>query len=84
MSELTSETQDEMVSVAGFRDPTEAQFAKGMLESAGIECLMQGENANDLFPGALRVRLQVRAADEDAARTLLTNAEADIPNDSGV
>ena len=84
MSELTNETQDDMISVAGFRDPTEAQFAKGMLESAGIECLMQGENANDLFPGALRVRLQVRAADEEAARALLTNAEADNPNDTVV
>ena len=81
MSEMTGEDQQEMVSVAAFRDPTEAQFAKGMLESAGIECLMQGENANDLFPGALRVRLQVQAVDETAARALLTNAEIEPVDD---
>jgi hypothetical protein len=65
------------VSVAGFRDPTEAQMAKGMLEAAGIECLLQGENANALYPGALRVKLQVRAADESAAHALLTDVELD-------
>jgi hypothetical protein len=65
---------DEMVSVAGFRDPTEAQFAKGMLEAAGIESLLQGENANALYPGMLRVRLQVRAEDEEAARALLSDS----------
>jgi hypothetical protein len=42
-----TEMDEELVSVAGFRDPTEAQMAKGMLESAGIETLMQGENANE-------------------------------------
>ena len=67
--------EQEMTSVAGFRDPSEAQMAKGMLESAGIECLLQGENANALYPGALRVRLQVRAEDQAAARALLTEAE---------
>ena len=71
----THEHDEDMISVAGFRDPTEAQFAKGMLESAGIETILQGENANALYPGALRVRLQVRAADESAARALLTDSE---------
>jgi len=70
-----TEMDEELVSVAGFRDPTEAQMAKGMLESAGIETLMQGENANALYPGALRVRLQVRAADEAEARELLKDVE---------
>jgi hypothetical protein len=73
--------QAEMVAVASFRDPSEAQMAKGMLEAAGVECLMQGENANELFPGALRVRLQVRAADEAAARTLLGDAELGLEGD---
>jgi len=73
--------QAEMVGVASFRDPSEAQMAKGMLEAAGVECLMQGENANELFPGALRVRLQVRAADEAAARGLLADAELGLEGD---
>ena len=78
MNEVISaeaEHEEELVSVAGFRDPTEAQFAKGMLEAAGITTVMQGENANALYPGALRVRLQVRTADEAAARALLSDAE---------
>ena len=69
--------QGEMVSVAKFREPTEAQFAKGMLEANGIECVMAGENANALYPGTLRVSLQVQAADESEARALLAAAEVE-------
>ncbi len=75
MSDKAVETGEELVGVAGFRDPSEAQMAKGMLEAAGIECLLQGENANALYPGALRVSIQVREADEAAARALLADAE---------
>jgi len=70
---------EELVSVAGFQDPSEAQMAKGMLESAGIECLLQGENANELFPGSLRVSVQVRESDEAAAQALLADAELEQP-----
>jgi hypothetical protein len=76
-----TEHEQQLVSVAGFRDPTEAHFAQGMLESAGIETLLQGENANALYPGALRVRLQVREADEAAARALLADSQSDTPED---
>ncbi len=72
---------EELVSIAGFRDPTEAHFAQGMLEAAGIETLLQGENANALYPGALRVKLQVREADEAAARALLADTELEEPAD---
>ena len=60
--------------VGRFLDPVEAQMAKGMLESAGIECFLQGENANAMVPLAFRVRLQVRHLDEAAARTLMAEA----------
>ncbi len=76
-----TEQEQQLVSIAGFRDPTEAHFAQGMLESAGIETLLQGENANALYPGALRVRLQVREADEAAARALLADSQSDTPED---
>lgn len=59
------------VTVARFSSPFEAQMARGMLESAGIECFLIGENANNLLQAAFRVRLQVAAADEEAARDLL-------------
>jgi len=66
---------EQMVSVASFRDPMEAQLARGMLEAAGIDCLLQGQNANALYPGALRVRLQVRQEDKAAAQALLADSE---------
>ncbi len=72
----TEDQADEMVTVAKFLEPTEAQMAMGMLESAGIECLLAGENANNLLALAFRVRLQVRHEDEAAARALLDSAGA--------
>lgn len=66
-----SENPDRMVMVGRFLDSAEAQMARGMLESSGIECFLQGENANALVPLAFRVRLEVRAADEAEARALL-------------
>ena len=67
--------QDSLVPVGRFLDPSEAQFAKGMLESAGIEVFLQGANANAIVPLAFRVRLSVRREDEDTARVLLAEAE---------
>lgn len=61
-----------LVTVARFESPLEAQLAKGMLESAGIESFLVGENVNNLLQAAFRVRLQVRAEDEAAATELLT------------
>lgn len=60
-----------MVTVGRFESPVEAQLAKGMLESAGVECFLAGENANNLIQSAFRVRLQVREEDEKAASELL-------------
>jgi hypothetical protein len=68
-----------MVTVGRFESPIEAQMAKGMLESAGVECMLVGENANSLLQAAFRVRLQVRAEDEAAALELLAR-----PADEGV
>ncbi len=62
---------DKFVSVGKFLEPTNAQMAKGMLESAGIECFLQGENANSLLALAFRARLLVHKQDEEAARQLL-------------
>ncbi|CAN5546412.1 hypothetical protein BH10ACI4_BH10ACI4_21230 [soil metagenome] len=60
-----------LVTVARFPDPVEAQMAKGMLESAGVETFLVGENLNHLMPVTFRVRLQVRVEDQAAARELL-------------
>jgi len=60
-----------LATVGRFESPVEAQIAKGMLESAGVECFLVGENVNNLLGAAFRVRLQVRVEDEAAARELL-------------
>ena len=65
---------EDMVEVARFENPVEAQIAKGMLESAGIECELTGENANQLIQAAFEVQLEVMAKDEEAARELLEAA----------
>jgi hypothetical protein len=66
---------EQFVTVARFEDPMEAQMAKGMLEAAGLECFLQGENANQLLGAAFRARLLVHRKDESAARELLPAAE---------
>ena len=64
-----------LATVRRFESPVEAQIAKGMLESAGVECLLVGENVNNLLGAAFGVRLRVRVADEPVARELLERAE---------
>ena len=68
-------TDGKLVTVAKFLEPVNAQLAKGMLESAGIECFLQGEQANSLLALAFRARLQVSAEDEAEARELLAETE---------
>lgn len=72
------EERNRLVEVRRFRDPVEAQMAKGMLESVGIECFLEGANANALYPLALRVGLQVRGTDEAEAVQLLMEAELGV------
>jgi Putative prokaryotic signal transducing protein len=73
-----------MVTVGRFESPIEAQMAKGMLESAGIECLLAGKNVNNLMQAAFRVSLQVREDDEAAAVELLAQpAGDDVIEDTG-
>ena len=59
------------VTVGRFESPVEAQIAKGLLESAGVESFLVGENVNHLLQSAFRARLQVWAEDEETARELL-------------
>jgi Putative prokaryotic signal transducing protein len=70
---------DGLVAVGRFESPVEAQIAKGMLESAGIECFLVGENANNLMQAAFRVRLQVRVEDEAAAQELIAGPSGQEP-----
>ena len=64
-----------LVMVGRFQDPVEAQMARGMLESQGIECVLQDVNTNAVMPLAFRVRLEVMQRDENEARLLLEEVE---------
>ncbi len=63
---------DELVTVARFQEPMEANMARSALESAGIEVFVRGEVANSMIPVAFESELQVKAADEGDARKLLS------------
>jgi len=69
---------DELVTVATFPEPMEANMARSVLEGAGIEVFLRGEMANSMVPVAFSSQLQVRSADEADARRLLESME-DMP-----
>ena len=65
---------EKLITVARFRDPSEVQMARGALEAAGVPVIVQGENANAIYPGTLSARLLVSSEDETAAREILGEA----------
>jgi len=69
---------EEVVTVANFTEPLEAEMAKLRLESAGIETFLSGENARIMEPGLGPLQLQVRAADASDARAILDDPGAGL------
>ena len=72
---------DKFVTVGKYRESIDAQMAKGLLESADIECFLQGENANSLLGAAFRARLLVHKRDEATAREILGAPSSTDPED---
>lgn len=72
---------ENLISVGKYLEPLDAQMEKSVLESAGIECFLQGENANSLLGAAFRARLLVHKKDEQAARDVLAATHEDFPVD---
>ncbi len=66
---------EQYVMIARFLEPLDAQMAKGVLESASLECFLHGENANHLLAPAFNARLMVHKKDEETARTLIETPE---------
>jgi hypothetical protein len=66
----------DIVTIASFVEPLEAQMAKLRLESAGIEVFLSGENARIMEPGLGPLQLQVNADDEADARAILADPGA--------
>jgi hypothetical protein len=74
---------DKFVTVGKFIESVDAHMAKGLLESAAIECFLQGENANNLLGAAFRARLLVHKQDEAAAREILGTPDSSELEDEG-
>jgi hypothetical protein len=70
---------DEVVTVASFTEPLEADMARLRLQSAGIEVFLRGENARILEPGLGDLSLQVAAADAEDARAILADTGMNAP-----
>ncbi len=69
--EVKGDQQDDLVTIATFPEPMEANMARSALEAAGIPVFVVGETANSLIPVAFESQLQVQVKDEAAARSLL-------------
>jgi RNA 3'-terminal phosphate cyclase len=63
----------DLVTIRTFLNPSEAEIAKGMLESAGMECFLMDENtAHNYFANTVGgIRMQVKRVDAGAATELL-------------
>ena len=76
---------DKFVTVGKYIESIDAHMAKGLLESAEIECFLQGENANSLLGAAFRARLLVHKQDEAAAREILGSPDSgELEDETGV
>lgn len=66
-----------LVTIAIYRSQGEALLAKGLLESAGIECFLANETAGRIKPDGLILdfELWVQESNAEAARELLQTRE---------
>lgn len=66
----------DLVTIASFNEPLEADMARLRLESAGIQVFLSGENARIMEPGLGPLEMQVSAEDEADARAILADPGA--------
>lgn len=67
----------ELVSVSTFRSTADAQLAKGVLDDAGIDCMIRSDNAGGMYPSLAGVELLVRSEDLERATELLASIDLD-------
>jgi hypothetical protein len=76
-----------LITIRKFRDLPEALLAKGLIESASIECFLTDDNLvrlDWLISNAIgNMRLQVSEADAEAAIEILNQAEAGDLDEAG-
>jgi tetratricopeptide (TPR) repeat protein len=81
--QLVTDDNHQLVTVATFTHPTEANIAKTVLDTEGIWSFIADENINRLYPFLTRgIKLQVRQPDAERALELLNGkpAGADVVN----
>jgi hypothetical protein len=80
---MAEREQDDFVTVASYSEVGEAALAQSVLDGAGIDSFMSGEEANILLPMS-GARLQVRLSDADTARELLNTVPTQQDEDGNV
>jgi hypothetical protein len=69
---------ERLVTIAQFTDYIEADLAKQLLDDFGIESVVTGQNAGNVFSGVLAaqdIRLQVPESQAQKAREILESHE---------
>ena len=61
----------DLVVISTFPSEADAQLAKGLLDGAGIESMIQSDNAGGMYPAISGADLVVRAEDVQKANDLL-------------
>jgi hypothetical protein len=72
---MAERNEDDFVTVASYSEVGEAALAQSVLDGAGVDSFLSGEEANILLPVS-GARLQVRLADLETAHELLNT----VPN----
>jgi hypothetical protein len=71
--------EDKLVTIAEYMDSLKADMAKQVLEDFGIQAIIVGRNAADVFGGVTAyftaIKLQVKQSDADKARQILESQE---------
>ena len=80
---MAEREDDDFVTVASYSEVGEAAVAQSVLDGAGIDSFLSGEEANILLPMS-GARLQVRVSDVDTARELLNTVPTFQDEDGNV
>ena len=82
-NEAKIDQQDELVTIATFPEPMEANMARSALEAVGIPVFIVGETANSMIPVAFESQLQVQVKDEaeDAPESVEEVTAAEIADE---
>jgi hypothetical protein len=80
---MAEREEDDFVTVASYSEVGEAAVAQSVLDGAGIDSFLSGEEANVLLPVS-GARLQVRLSDAETARELLNTVPVAVDEDGAL